>query len=571
MNSLFFRTIIFIFSFLFVSCNYISQNIIKEKDSLFFNDMNLQEYELFQEQSEENKIIINSEKKSNKLKDRICNFNYAHFGFSFLFLPLFSIILIIKDLREDKNFTRIYSVSQREKAKEEFKSVKNTYITSGKYLFSWFLMKYIYPLTSLFLIYSYEHPRYVRFLISTIKILLNILLTTILLFGYIFKESDNSINFQNIITSFSIIIIISIIMHFFFQFSINYLLEHDDIRRKIFKPKYENLRKYVYYVIKKDILFNSKWHLIRNRMLSYYRICGPFILQKNKKIKHDKYERYVKNKRNNYQNSSETLISFNSSLGSNEDEKSSFLDSGLKEKLLPSINNIKIKSNINKNENIINTKKITSKNNVNGNLCITQGAEPISFSKYGVNNMKLKTLKKIEDIRNRYITNKNSVKFDGTVDVETNYKTFDNLDIEALDNFTYISTDAMINKLNKINSNSNKMMLNFFTNGTLLVILTLLNIALVLMSLTAKESKHVSDIDDWLWVIFIEIIIVNFGLYLGISLFISVFLSRSYGYKKRNCFYKMIFNVFIEKYIRYLFRMRLLIIKYQKEFNFIEK
>ena len=265
----------------------------------------------------------------------------------------------------------------------------------------------------------------------------------------------------------------------------------------------------------------------------------------------------------------DNLNSFNSSLNSNEDDRNSFLDSGeLKERLLPSVNNynIKIKQN-NKNENMTKSKNNISKN-IN-NLCITKGAEPISLSRTGVNNMKLKTLKKIEDIRNRYI-NKNNTKYDETLDVDINYKTFDNLDIEALDNYTYISTDAMINKLNKINSNSDKMMVNFYINGTLSIILTLLNIALVLITLQAKENKDISDINEWLWILFIEIIVINFFIYLGISFFISIFISRFYGYKKRNCFYKMIFNVFIEKYIRYLFRIRLLLTKYQKEFNFIE-
>ena len=560
--SLTLKKIIFIFSFLFISCNYISQNNII-KDNSFKNP------EILQNQLEKNKILLNEENNSNSLKDRICTFNYVHICFSFLFLPVFSIILIIKDLRDDKNFSRLYSCSATDKAKEEFKSFKNTYITSGKYLFSWFLMKYNYPLTNIFLIYSYDHPRYIRFLISTIKIILNILLTSIILFQYLF-DNNSAINFQNGLISFAIVIIISMIMHFFFQFTVNYLLEHDRIRKKIFKPKFENLRKYAYYFIKKDILFNSKWHLIRNRILSYYRICGPLILVKFKKKKSDKYERYARNKRMNFLSKlADNLNSFNSSLNSNEDDRNSFLDSGeLKERLLPSVNNynIKIKQN-NKNENMTKSKNNISKN-IN-NLCITKGAEPISLSRTGVNNMKLKTLKKIEDIRNRYI-NKNNTKYDETLDVDINYKTFDNLDIEALDNYTYISTDAMINKLNKINSNSDKMMVNFYINGTLSIILTLLNIALVLITLQAKENKDISDINEWLWILFIEIIVINFFIYLGISFFISIFISRFYGYKKRNCFYKMIFNVFIEKYIRYLFRIRLLLTKYQKEFNFIE-
>ena len=60
--------------------------------------------------------------------------------------------------------------------------------------------------------------------------------------------------------------------------------------------------------------------------------------------------------------------------------------------------------------------------------------------------MKLKTLKKIEDIRNRYIANRNKIKYDETLDVDAYVKTFDNLDLDALEYYTSISTDVIINK-----------------------------------------------------------------------------------------------------------------------------
>ena len=53
---------------------------------------------------------------------------------------------------------------------------------------------------------------------------------------------------------------------------------YNKIRKEIWKPKYESFRKYIFYTVKKDILFNSKWHYIRNRMISYTRICGNLIL-----------------------------------------------------------------------------------------------------------------------------------------------------------------------------------------------------------------------------------------------------------------------------------------------------
>jgi hypothetical protein len=303
-------------------------------------------------------------------------------------------------------------------------------------------------------------------------------------------------------------------------------------------------------------------------MLSYYRICGPLILKKYKKNKFDKYERYARNKKNILGNMSNALHSFNSSIGSNDEEKDNINNTGLNELLLQ--NNIKNnqKIHIYKNDTFNKQKYLVSKNNdnnKNSNLCISKGVEPFSFSRYGVNNMKLKTLKKLEDIKNKYIANKNNNKYDETLDVDSYVKTFDNLEIEALDNYTYISTDAMINKLNKINSNSNKMLLNVLTNIILTIILILLNVGLVLIRLGNNEGDEI-----FYWSIFVITIISDFFYYLLFCLIISFTIPKFYGYKKKSCFNRFIFDFLYEKYIRYLYRMRLLINKYHKEFNFIE-
>lgn len=51
------------------------------------------------------------------------------------------------------------------------------------------------------------------------------------------------------------------------------------------------------------------------------------------------------------------------------------------------------------------------------NLYIEKGVESFTFSKLGQNNLRLKTVKRIEDIRNRYILNTNELNFDETLEV----------------------------------------------------------------------------------------------------------------------------------------------------------
>ena len=594
MSDLFRKIIFFILIVLLInSCNSISENINIQKEStikLKNNSSNNNEDKISTsnlggkiikvnfENEDKNEIEKNAHNNDTgsennngfkaKLKGKICHFNYVHIFISFLLIPFLTIVLSLYDLYEDKKMAKKYNLSKIEKANEEFQLLKKTYIAKGGYLFSWFLMKYKYPLTNIFTIYNFDHPRYIRLMIYANRILLNLLITAIFLFETV-PNNDKIRCSVSPIMVFTHTLVINLIA----ENTINYLLDYDKVRRNIFKPKLENLRKYAYYVIKKDILFNSKWHLIRNRMISYYRICGPLILRKYKKSKNDKYERYTKNKNLNIKstNLSDTQNSFNSSLSN--DEKEPLDNSGLKEQLLLPMNNpAKITPNniIYKND-ILNKQKKNLKNENDNNLYITKGVEPFSFSRFGVNNMKLKTLKKIEDIRNRYIANRNKIKYDETLDVDAYVKTFDNLDIEALENYTYISTDAMINKLNKINSNSNKLLLNLFTNSMLFILLILINIALILLCIAETVgSGDKEQINEYFFILFIEIIVEDFLIYMIMCLLISIFLPKLYGYKKKNCFYKMLFNLFFEKYIRYLYRMRLLINKYHKEFNFID-
>ena len=162
-----------------------------------------------------------------------------------------------------------------------------------------------------------------------------------------------------------------------------------------------------------------------------------------------------------------------------------------------------------------------------------------------------------------------NTKFDDSLYDEANAKTYDNLEIEALENYTYISTDEIINKLNNSNPNSNKVFLNIFMNIILLILFILVAIGIYLSYILLNLDEGEKNI------IFIYFLIgsffLDFIIYFIISLIIAFCLPRLYGYKKKNWFNKLIFNLFIEKYIVYFYRIRLLLIKYHKEFEFNDK
>ena len=520
-----------------------------------------------------NNIILSSE---NNVKwfdlHNIDYFTYFHLILCFLLVPALSIILILIDMKQDKTIKKNIGLPSNEKVKNEYNLFKKSFIISAKYLFSWFLFKYHYPITNIIFVYNYNHPRYIRLIIYITTILFNTLIISILLIQIMGQSIYSYYNFGNILVSLIFTFIISIIMDFVLNFISKFIFEFHLIRREIFKTKLEILRRYIYYVVKKDILFNSKWHLIRNRMITYYRLCGPLLLNQ---VKKNKYQRYVKNKlkepaRENALFSISEDKSFNNS---------SFLINTLnKSDILKEVNEIDTKENKieisnkkRKSAELEDIKEKLNEKDKKSKFRISKGAEPFSFSKYGINNMKLKTVKKIEDIKNRYINKKKEIKFDETIEIDKEVKIFENLDIESLEGYTYISTDAMIDKINIIKTNSNKMIINIFTNVILFIIMLLVNLALLILELGETARNPNNPIRDFFLVIFFYSIIINFIIHKVICLFIAFSIHKFYGKKKRNCCYKLIFNIYYEKYIRYLYRIRLLITKYQKELNFIEK
>ena len=197
-------------------------------------------------------------------------FTYFHLSLSFLIVPLLSILLIFIDTCGDKSIKANLSLPSNMKVKIEYNLFKNTYIIRAKYLFSWLLFKYL--------------------ILFVIELLSNTLITSLLVLAVQKQIIENIFKFRAIMISIVFSLIVSVIMHFILDFTYKFLFEFHYIRREIFKSKFEILRKYIYYIVKKDILFNSKWNSIRNRMFTYYRVCGPLLL---KQVKRNKYQKYV--------------------------------------------------------------------------------------------------------------------------------------------------------------------------------------------------------------------------------------------------------------------------------------
>ena len=182
---------------------------------------------------------------------------------------------------------------------EHFKNLKNSNI----YLFALYLLYYKYSFINIFSTYKYNHPRYIRFFIEVIKILLNILISIFLFYYNIIIENEikyiESLKKNNSFFSISyafksfIYSIIGSIIVFFISQIIYKIFEFKKIRKLIWKPKKDILKEYVFYYLKKEAIFNKKLKSVKKRLLTYVNICGQKILE-NKKT--DKYSTYLQYK-----------------------------------------------------------------------------------------------------------------------------------------------------------------------------------------------------------------------------------------------------------------------------------
>ena len=309
-------------------------------------------------------------------------------------------------------------------------------------------------------------------------------------------------------------------------------------------------------------------------MISYTRICGHIILRDKPG---DKYKIYAYNKLKSNRASLNINIRAESSSSSQIGEEKD--NERFDDKFMANTFNIKTK-NSNSLLGYYNTKRKktfyakTNDKDISLRLYIEKGVQSFSISKLGQNNLKLKTVQKIEDIRNRYILNINDSKFDETLDINSFVKTYDNLEIETLENYTYISTDSMNNQLHKTSSESNKIFMNLIATLIVLLLLTLVNLGLDIIYVLLEQTKTNSNINIFnhcLLPVFFQITIFNFILNYLFNLFISYFIFKSFGYEKTNCFYKIIYKFCVEKYIKYIYKIRLLISKYNKELEFMNK
>ena len=104
-------------------------------------------------------------------------------------------------------------------------------------------------------------------------------------------------------------------------------------------------------------------------------------------------------------------------------------------------------------------------------------------------------------------------------------------------------------------------------NISLFICLLIIDIGLIIVINQFYEKYENYIIINWLFPVLFQVFIINFFINYIFSLFDSFLLFTYYEKRNNNCFFKFIFNIFVEKYMRYLFKIRGLINKYYREFE----
>ena len=181
----------FIIFIIFINRYLVDAKILENNtflDEVYLNNINNSKFlgktnKIVEISNNNNINFISSESKNSnnwfQLKN-ISFFTYFHLVLSFLIIPLLSILLLFIDTCGDKSIKAKLSLPSNMKVKIEYNLFKNTYIIRAKYLFSWLLFKYHYPITNIIFIYHYNHPRYIRLILFVIELLSNTLITSLL-------------------------------------------------------------------------------------------------------------------------------------------------------------------------------------------------------------------------------------------------------------------------------------------------------------------------------------------------------------------------------------------------------
>lgn len=537
---------------------------------------------------------------------------YIIISFIFLlFIP--SIYFTFTDLKIDsKNIDYIEKNIFEDERKKKYNEVKK-YCNTGIIKFSFYLTLYNFPLFSIFNKYNYKYPKFIKHLIICIGLFLGIIFPLLIYYFIPFSEKDafmeqRDINFDDsdikyivppkyyvLSTLFCFLgLIISNIFIFFFMEFMGFQQDEKNFWLKIKLI----CKEYIYNDVKSQVLLGSTWNKIKLRMLSFYYITNNYILRN----KNDKFKEYLKfasrNYKERYSKKDDDLLPYGIKILNDSNIQSISISKDInynenKNKLKTFEMSEKLESLLDKNEkeNIFNDNFINNTNdkkyfrdsiyskgdkiNIKKNYinCQVCNVDNFFLDNNSQDDKAKRKLEKYVLIRNRYIyvskrKENNEIEID-KISVNSEINRFC---ICYQINYTYFPSDKFIDiqQSNSEKKESNKNIIIFIRVFILLWILFIILIFFILFLVKFLLDKF----DNFIlqaWIIPTSIIftLVYFIFYF-IKIVIGAFLIFNfYHIRKENCFVKLLFSIFVDKKSIYIYKVRNLITKYKKEFDYL--
>ena len=515
---------------------------------------------------------------------------------------------IIKETKEIKNNAIIKTFE--EERKKKYNEVKRFY-NKGIIRFSFYLFLNKYPLFSVFNTYI-DYPRFIKHLIVSIGLFIGFIVPLVPYLFMTFSEREDFVNQRDIKFPDSYIknippdnykkkslyfSILSLIFTNLFIYIFGKLLNYEKKELDIWIKIKTICKDYIYYEIKSEVLLGAIWKKIKLRMLSYYYICGNYILnKKRKKEKNNKSIEYLKyitrnyDDKNSYSNSfndvggilprstiSSNILNISKDINSiNNNEKSfEMAQKEEKELLLDKDDEILLdNSKVYKNkEKIIGNKRIYNNNiinnsgvNINCNICKIDNFRLDNNTK---NNKSKRTIERYEKVRNKYIY---VHKKNYTNEMEIDERICDENDkycISPQINYLYLPEESFTN-IKNTRKNGTNITKTFIVVSLILIIISVLLIVLSMCLIKAVLNKFDEFIlKVWILPVLILLIVVNLLLYYIKMLIGSFLLFKCYHLRKKNRIIKCLFWLFVDKTMIQMYKIKNLITKYKKEFDYL--
>ena len=535
------------------------------------------------------------------------------------FIILFLIFLLIPGLlflsydiyKANKFINKNEGLSFIEKRKEYYNDVK--VYTDTKYSFPFYSVFNKFPYCQAFNPTYYTSPKFMRHLIVVTAILFGFILNLIPFFFYIpFEEKQNLIDKRDMndnqenIHSIEIIpkylyrgfisaLISLILVHLFIKL-FNKIVKIDEKNVNYWKNVKDICKDYIFFTIKKNRSLGRNFGRIRNRMRALYALCGRYLLNKNimnHPARNKKLENYLKytGKLNkiNILNSKDKIEINNLS---NNEEKEPLLYE------LPKNND-----SINEEEkNIINTGYNPPKMNIKINIQIDMNS--VFSSSFGLNKkikirdsvQKLKIFKsdnfqitkiidnnkfeisknsisRFEKIKNKYLNSNKFFKFNfskskkeinnDNKDIESPLCIYHNNNISIYNTEEYKNSNLEGNEVSDSGNDYKLLVIMSFVLGFLFF--TLLLISIIMIKKLINEFEYFM-VKIWIFCTILILFVFYFLIHLIKIIIASILLFNSYHSRKKGCFTKLMFKIFVDKSMIYMFKVRNYITKYKREF-----